>query len=150
MKDPHFCPPGYICNMSLSHLSRTATLSQIEPCPAGFTCNLNSPPLLCPHGSWCPEATATPIHFAGNMSSPQPCKDGIRCEPSRFDMIQRNVDPTMKFDQTGALSPEGSAICPFGYYCESGRRKICPVGTICQKTGLVRPRICPPGTYQKY
>lgn len=80
-----YCPPGYLCNTSLSLLSRTGSLSQLEPCPAGFICHLNAAPRLCPNGHWCPEGTTTGISFAGNFSSPQPCKDGIRCEPATFD-----------------------------------------------------------------
>ena len=71
MNEPSFCVSGYICNTTLLGLQSNGSLSQLEPCPAGFVCNLNAAPLLCPNGKWCPEGTGTPISFAGNFDKSQ-------------------------------------------------------------------------------
>lgn len=148
MPEARHCPAGFVCNSSLSHLSRTGALSQLEPCPAGFYCNLNQAPRLCPHGHWCPEGTATPISYAGNFSSPQPCRDGIRCEPATVTSVQAAADPAITHDMTGARDPNGVADCAAGSYCRTGRAISCPAGAYCAAQGLVESRPCAAGTFR--
>ena len=169
MPEPRACPPGFLCGEEAA-----GTLSQLEPCPAGYFCALGRLPEPCPDGSWCPEGTATALPAAGNYSSPQPCRDGVVCGPpgspaggaaassvgADRGVVTASYDPavasaaaspvspavvSVPATSSGARSPTGGSDCPAGHYCRGGRATVCPAGSYCATGGLAETRACPPG-----
>jgi hypothetical protein len=141
MPEARVCPPGFSCSTEA-----TGSLNQLEPCPAGFFCGTGTDPVRCPDGTWCPQGTATLLPSAGNFSSPQPCRDGVRCEAPSAGSLELLVDPGM--DTRGARGPRGVLDCPVGHVCAVGRSKPCPAGAYCATSGLTATRPCPPGSFQ--
>lgn len=93
------------------------------PCEKGYYCPLNSDPaflitpILCPGGSYCPEASCSPIQ----------CECGTMCPP-------------------GSASPrqcKAPYFCPAG----SSFWTLCPAGYKCAETGMCAPTPCPPGSF---
>jgi len=171
MPEPRACPPGFLCRDV-----GAGSLSQLEPCPAGFVCAFGLEPEPCPAGTWCPEGTATAIPAAGNYSAPQPCPDGVVCGPRGSPADEEGApedpgeaDPDAPFDpaeattgaasaagallaikpslDSGAQSPSGVEDCPTGYYCKRGLAAMCPPGSYCAAPRLPERRPCPPGQY---
>ena len=144
---PHFtyraCPPGYVCGSP-----GTGSLNQLEPCPAGMYCPLEGGPIYCPEGAWCPEATTTFRSVAGNFSTPQPCKDGVRCGAVPADAAFFRAHPAAWEEPKGARDPGGVAECPVGAFCSDGLVHPCPPGSFCRASGLRRATECPPGSFR--
>lgn len=92
-------------------------------------------PYPCPIGTYCRRGITSrrletgELSAATNYSTPQKCFAGFFCP-------------------RGSTTPEGADSCPTGHYCPTlVDAVVCTAGHYCPGVGNLRPRACPPGTY---
>ncbi len=88
-------------------------------------------PIPCPPGSYCSPGTGTgnvSDSLFRNLTAPQACIESMYCPEA-------------------STTPSGVGPCPEGFYCSSGKRIACPIGTYCPRRGLSNALPCPPGTF---
>ncbi|XP_070399343.1 multiple epidermal growth factor-like domains protein 6 [Nothobranchius furzeri] len=193
---PKPCPEGtYGSRSALSDLSECTPcgggqyctgVGLIEPsgsCQKRFYCRMgakSATPVdgptggLCPPGSYCPEASISPLPCpAGTFSdstglgSPEEC---VSCPPGFYCSGSNNTSPTGPcfpgFYCTGGSASPVQNEAQEGYYCSKGaaRAEPCPLGSfqphvraglcvecqagrLCNQTGLSQPSPCPTGHY---
>ena len=131
---PQKCPAGYVCEF-------TGLPAASSPCPAGYYCiegvvtsnasALISPkPIPCKAGTYCAIGVRTDISIPNDLTTPQACAEGTYCQ-----------------EATG--SPQGTAPCPAGYFCQAG--SVTPVaatpGNYVKRAGSVIQTKCNQGTF---
>ncbi|KPP71461.1 hypothetical protein Z043_109635 [Scleropages formosus] len=123
-----FCPPG-------SALP--------SPCPPGtFSNNTGLGNALqcvrCPPGFYC--------SGSNNTSPTGPCSPGYYCTGASVSPVQYEAEEG-HFTRAGASRAEP---CPFGTFQPARGQGFClecPRGHLCNRTGLARPPLCPPGHF---
>lgn len=117
----------YFCEFWFDGMERVASVpapSQAISCPAGSTASV-----LCPLGSFCPDA-----------STVTPCVSPNYCEPG---------SPSQTICPSGNLCPNPSTktLCNSTYYCPSGStsQTICAAGSYCTNTST--QTACTSGNY---
>ncbi|CAM9707770.1 unnamed protein product [Discosporangium mesarthrocarpum] len=85
-------------------------------------------PVACPPSTYCHPGSAAGTLGIHNFTMPQPCMESMFCPE-------------------GSSEPTGAGECNIGFYCPSGVRLACPVGTYCPRTGHWDPMPCPPGSF---
>ncbi len=88
-------------------------------------------PIPCPSGTYCSPGTGTGNESESlfrNLTTPQACIESMYCPEA-------------------STTPSGVGQCPEGFYCSSGTRIACPIGTYCPRKGLANALPCPPGTF---
>ncbi|KAL8449158.1 hypothetical protein Emed_003309 [Eimeria media] len=139
------CAPGYYCIYGSSSVRPDTVaddydINKAGPCPTGFYCEGNTPPIPCPRGTlglsehqqylnqcWECDAGTECVDLGGLDSAT--CPEGFFCEAG-----------TVNARQTQNLCPEGQR-CPAG--SESG--EDCPEGTFAPFKGMAECLKCPAG-----
>ncbi|KAL8441974.1 hypothetical protein Emag_006751 [Eimeria magna] len=127
------CEPGYYCIYGSSsprpeNTSNDYDINKAGPCPRGFYCEGDKPPVPCPRGTLGLNEKQT------NVDQCVECPGGTEC---------------------AALGGLESEICPEGFLCPvrtvNARRKenLCPEGHQCQ-AGSDSGRECPKGTFAPF
>lgn len=140
------CPPGTFNNQTTQTDNRACV-----PCTAGMFClgygnpaptgicqeryycpegSNNSTAIICPVGSFCPDASKIPILCTGGSYCDQTglAKPTFECREGFYCTLEASVsNPTD--NRTGN-------VCPKGYYCPRGSSvpMSCPIGTFLNST----------------
>ncbi|XP_026719422.1 zonadhesin-like [Athene cunicularia] len=164
---PTLCPAG-----TFSSLLGRRTLSECQPCPSGFYCEvpgLSAPTGECWEGYYCDSQQGPVIDF-----TLYPCPQGFYCPPgtnrsTQYSCPAGTFGPRQKLktikecqrcppgkycEFSGLAAPTGD--CAEGFWCKSGARVRnpqdgesglpCPPGHYCPE-GAPLPLQCPPGTW---
>jgi len=148
------CELGTFCPVSM--------MNNPVICTEGNNCFLfaqSMPAEMCKGGTYCGYGVLTNLKnidqsFDGFNSNP--CDIGTYCLPGTWNKtINSGVrgyaeicrEGTYCLEETG--KPEGTALCPAGFYCPLGISDPLPadVGYYCNGEGNTRQTPCPPGTY---
>lgn len=164
------CAPGYYC-------PPRSTSSMEVPCPRQFYRNASKASRLedcslCYSGSYCPEATSTPImcprgfYCTTGVSEPHPCPISTFGNGTGLRSYEECslCSPGMFCDGTGLSHPRG--YCDPGYFCRNGSYTSAPlahgapgvqdgIGGPCESGGYCplgssHTYPCPAGTYNSF
>ncbi|CDW74382.1 cast multi-domain protein [Stylonychia lemnae] len=156
------CPPKYYCPNSFMTNYKGYHCQPGYYCPAGSVSPTDHP---------CPEGTYSDSHEIFDQSQCLSCPRGFKCGQaaytnSNFTNCPRNEYCPLRTRASDTyLCPAGSyapylnskslddcIVCPFGYYCLSGKDPvICPEGNYCPNgTQFDKQYPCPAGSYLDY
>lgn len=109
----------------------------------------------CPSGYWCQAGTVTSNVTSTESPRPMPCAEGTYCMIGVSTNITSNALDAPQICNAGTYclaatgSPQGTALCPAGYFCGQGISNPEPAheGHYSSRPGLVADSPCAPGTF---
>jgi len=123
------------CTRGISQINSNSCLG----CPAGYFCNYQITPIICPIGTYCgvnvSKVDSCPAGTYNDVLGKSSINDCKKCPPGTYN---GNLG-------VGALS--GCLTCQFGTYCKEGSivSQACPENNYCPNPSVKTP--CPAGTY---